>query len=61
MKAIKVQFKTLGKRYYFGTAGLKLEQGSHTIEFKYVPRGFKSGVTISIISILLLIFLKKRK
>lgn len=41
--------------------GLKLEQGSHTIEFKYVPRGFKSGVTISIISILLLIFLKKRK
>ena len=41
--------------------GLKLEQGSHIIEFKYVPRGFKSGVAISIVSVLLLIFLKKRK
>lgn len=41
--------------------GLKLEQGSHTIEFKYVPRGLKSGIAISIISVLLLIFLKKRK
>lgn len=41
--------------------GLKLEQGEHTIEFKYVPRGLKSGIAISIISVLLLIFLKKRK
>ena len=31
MKAIKVQFKTLGKRYYFGTAGLKLEQGTAVV------------------------------
>ncbi len=31
MKTIKVQFKTLGKRYYFGTAGLKLEQGTAVV------------------------------
>ena len=31
MKAIKVQFKTLGKRYYFGTQGLKLKNGTPVI------------------------------
>ena len=31
MKAIKVHFKTLGKRYYFGTQGLKLKNGTPVI------------------------------
>ena len=31
MKAIKVQFKTLGKRYYFGTANLELHDGMRVI------------------------------
>ena len=41
--------------------GLNLEKGEHTIEFKYVPRGLESGAVISVISVLLLICLKKRK
>lgn len=31
MKAIRVQFKPLGKRYYFGTAGLEVKDGSSVI------------------------------
>lgn len=31
MKAIRVQFKPLGKRYYFGTAGLNVKDGTSVI------------------------------
>ncbi len=31
MKAIRVQFKPLGKRYYFGTAGLNVKNGTSVI------------------------------
>ncbi|MBQ3252926.1 MAG: hypothetical protein IJA65_00080 [Acholeplasmatales bacterium] len=31
MKAIKVQFKPLGKRYYFGTANLKISNGDAVV------------------------------
>lgn len=41
--------------------GLKLEQGTHIIEFNYTPRGLYIGGIISIISIVLVLILKKRK
>lgn len=41
--------------------GIKLEKGEHTIEFKYVPEGLQTGMCISIVSLVLLILLKKRK
>lgn len=31
-----------------------LEEGSHTVEFRYVPRGLKSGIILSVISLLLI-------
>lgn len=31
MKAIRIQFKPLGKRYYFGTSGLDIKDGSSVI------------------------------
>lgn len=45
--------------------GLKLTKGEHTIEFKYVPYGFKIGLLISIVGWLIvagyIIVTKKRK
>lgn len=41
--------------------GIELDKGNHVIELKYVPSGLKSGIIISVISIILLIVLKKRK
>lgn len=45
--------------------GLKLTKGEHTIEFKYVPYGFKLGLSISIVGWLIvagyIIVTKKRK
>lgn len=41
--------------------GLDLEKGKHIIELKYTPRGLKAGSLVSILSIILLIVLKKRK
>lgn len=34
--------------------GLTLDSGEHTIEFEYIPRGFTSGVCVSMLSIALL-------
>ncbi len=39
--------------------GLKLEKGNHIIEFKYQPRGLKSGMMISLIGLALFIITKK--
>ena len=33
--------------------GLTLDSGEHTIEFEYIPRGFTSGVCVSMLSIAL--------
>ena len=45
MKAIRVQFKPLGKRYFFGTAGLDLKNGSEVIvnTIRGVELGFCQG------------------
>jgi len=45
MKAIKVQFKPLGKRYYFGTAGLTPVNGQEVIvnTIRGIELGFCSG------------------
>ncbi len=34
--------------------GLTLDSGEHTIEFEYIPRGFTSGMCVSMLSIALL-------
>ncbi len=39
---------------------LKLEKGNHDIVIKYVPKGFKSGVVISLIFLLAFLFTKKK-
>ena len=44
--------------------GVKMEPGEHTVEFKYTPNGFLTGIIISIIGILLLVLMlifKKKK
>ena len=41
--------------------GIELQKGEHTIEFKYIPRGFKAGTIISLTGILLFIITKKKK
>ena len=45
MNAIKVKFKPLGKRYYFGTAGLNLKDGDEVIvnTIRGVELGFCCG------------------
>lgn len=40
---------------------LNLEKGNHEIIIKYIPRGLKSGVVISILSLTTFIFTKKKK
>lgn len=40
--------------------GIELSKGNHVIEFKYIPRGFKEGTTISIIGIGLYILNNKK-
>ena len=42
MKAIKVRFKPVGKRYFFGTAGLNLKDGMEVVV--NTIRGLELGV-----------------
>lgn len=59
---IKVDGKKVNNLEIFNSLiGLELEPGYHTIEFSYVPRGLYIGVIISILSVGLVITLKKRK
>ena len=53
--------KTDNLKIFDTLIGLELEKGEHIIEFKYVPRGLNAGAVISVISLLLLFILKKRK
>ncbi|MBE6152554.1 MAG: hypothetical protein E7165_04510 [Firmicutes bacterium] len=41
--------------------GLKLEEGNHTIELSYTPRGLYLGAVISLISIVLVVIMSRRK
>lgn len=41
--------------------GLEIDEGTHTIEFSYVPRGLYLGGFVSLASLVLLFVLKKRK
>lgn len=41
--------------------GIELEEGTHTIEFSYTPRGLYFGGFISLISLVLVFVLKRRK
>lgn len=41
--------------------GIKLLKGNHTIEFSYIPRGLYLGGFISLVSIVLVLILEKRK
>lgn len=41
--------------------GLELTKGEHEIEFTYIPRGLYIGGFVSVLSICLVIILKKRK
>ena len=41
--------------------GIELSAGTHEIEFKYIPRGLYVGAGVSIVSLLLLIILRKKK
>lgn len=59
---IKVDGKVKEAVEIFDTLiGIELEAGSHTIEFSYLPRGLYAGGIVSLVSIGLFIFLKKRK
>ena len=42
-----------------GFCGLMLKQGTHTVKLRYLPYGFKSGIFITCISIIILLFLLK--
>ena len=53
---IKVDGKKVKYDEVFNTfVGLKLEKGKHTIEMKFHPRGFKTGIALSIVSLVLAI------
>lgn len=55
---------TKPEKIYNAVIGLKLEEGNHTIEFKYVTPGLKEGIIISGISLLTglsILIIKKRK
>ena len=41
--------------------GIELDEGKHEIEFTYIPRGLYLGGIVTFASIILVIFLKKRK
>lgn len=59
---IKVDGKKVNSLEIFDSLiGIELSRGNHTIEFSYIPRGLYIGGVISIISILLVIILKKSK
>ena len=41
--------------------GISVTPGKHTVEFKYIPKGFVPGLLITFFSLLVLIFLVKRE
>ena len=59
---ILVDGKEIKQQKIFDTlTGVELEKGTHTIEFKYTPRGLKEGTVISVLGIILFIFTKKKE
>ena len=59
---IKVDGKKVDGIKIFDTLiGIELEEGTHTIEFKYIPRGLYIGTFISLSSIILVFVLRKKK
>ena len=59
---IKVDGKKIESIEVFNSLiGLELDEGYHTIEFIYIPRGLYLGGIISLISIALVFVLKKKK
>jgi len=46
--------KIMRANYFY--RGVKLGPGNHTVEFKYEPVGFKTGLAISVVTLLLIIF-----
>ena len=46
---------------YDAFVGVKLEEGENTLEFKFVPRGLRIGVVISLIDLLIIIVIMRRK
>lgn len=60
--SIKVDGKKVENLEIFDSLiGLEISEGEHEIEFTYIPRGLYVGGIISVVSILLVIMLKKRK
>lgn len=66
---ITVDGKVIDKEEYVAIGGallgIYLEKGEHTIEFKYVPQGLKTGIYLSVIGFILLlayiIFIRRLK
>lgn len=59
---IKVDGKVQEPLEIFDTLiGLKLEEGTHTIQFSYTPRGLYLGGIVSLVSIGVVLILKRRK
>lgn len=59
---VKVDGKKVDKVEIFNSLiGIELSKGEHVIEFTYVPRGLYAGGFVSIVSLFLVIFLKKEK
>lgn len=60
--SIKVDGKEIEPVKIFDSLiGIELSEGNHTIEFKYIPRGLYVGAGVSIVSIILVILLRKKK
>ncbi len=59
---VKVDGKKVDKTEIFNSLiGIELSKGKHVIEFNYIPRGLYAGGFVSIVSLFLVIFLKKKK
>lgn len=59
---IKVDDKKVDKIEIFNSLiGIDVTKGEHVIEFSYIPRGLYAGVFVSLVSLLFVIVLKKRK
>ena len=59
---ILVDGKTIKPKKIFNSLiGIELEKGTHEIEFKYIPRGLKEGIIISVIGITTFVLSKKKE
>ena len=59
---IKVDGKKVDKIEIFNSLiGIDVTKGEHVIEFSYIPRGLYAGGFVSLVSLLFVIVLKKRK